>query len=112
MSAEDIASMGDAARIELETVKDAPEEYFRKILTRPKAELAEEFEATWKSADTNGDGFLNEAEFVDMYEKHCSNEEAYTGFKPPMTEDISKTCYAAMVAVEKNDAGISKQFFT
>ena len=67
-----------------------------------------ELEATFKAADTNGDGLLNEAEFLDYSQKQSQNEQAKYGGTVPYDEASCKLWYAAVNKFSPDVDGVSQ----
>ena len=83
-----------------------PEDAKKKALERPEAEQLAEFEATWKTADTNQDDLLNAAEFDNFREMMGQNEKAYSGFGLPHSSADSTELYNKLITLCPGKDGV------
>ena len=89
-----------------------PAEGKAKAQARPEAEQEEEYQATWKAADTDGDDLLNPAEFQDLCVKMAANEKAYNGWVEERTEAQNVEFYNLLMAIAPaGQAGVSQAEF-
>ena len=102
LSAEDCQAIADirkrtqAGQSPEDTQKHA--EAREKLKTDPEAMAAfkAEQDATFKAADTDGDGKLSYAEYVDYMDKTYANAEAKGFAAPRMSEDDTKLCFEVL----------------
>ena len=72
-----------------------------------KAEFVAETEATFKAADTDGNGLLNKATYSDYVDKVEQNYKARFGGAPEANEEIKGNWFAAMNAITPEVDGVS-----
>ena len=73
-----------------------------------KAAADEEMKATFQAADTNNDGLLNLAEFMDFSSKSKENEKArFNGKCFEYTEEISKASWEIINTFNPDTDGVS-----
>ena len=109
----EMAALGDLCKAEVAAwTSQCPPDAQEKSMGRPKEDYEAEFEATWGAADTNQDGLLDEAEFLDFTAKMKANEKAFCGFALDQDEATIKAFYAAILSLSPGAEGVSKEVYT
>ena len=72
-----------------------------------KNQTMQDFQATFQAADTNTNGVLTEAEFIDFSRKIYGNMEAKGYATLPVTDDQLKEAYAIMNKITPGTDGTS-----
>ena len=89
--------------------KKCPPEARQKMETVDVPMITAKYDALWKKADANGDGFLNEQEFVTNAKwMHETAMEVY-GWAPEFDPDLMKKGYKAISSYTPDERGVSKE---
>ena len=89
--------------------KKCPADARQKMETVDVPMITAKYNALWQQADANGDGFLNEAEWISYNQMmHQTALEVY-GWAAQFDEDLMKKGYKAISSYTPDERGISRE---